>query len=109
MINTLIDGLNVALDGLSAVSGGTINLQVDKLGTIPRLAKGGYVTGPTTALIGEAGPEVVTPLKDFERMMGLNGNGQGQTVIYNAAPNASIDSEQALTDALKRAKVLSAW
>ena len=41
--------------------------------------------------------------------MGLNGNGQGQTVIYNAAPNASIDSEQALTDALKRAKVLSAW
>ena len=109
MINTLIDGLNVALDGLSAVSGGTINLQVDKLGTIPRLAKGGYVTGPTTALIGEAGPEVVTPLKDFERMMGLNGNGQGPTVIYNAAPNASIDSEQALTDALKRAKVLSAW
>jgi phage-related protein len=109
MINTLIDGLNVALDGLSAVSGGTINLQVDKLGTIPRLAKGGYVTGPTTALIGEAGPEVVTPLKDFERMMGLNGGGQGPTVIYNAAPNASIDSEQALTDALKRAKVLSAW
>jgi phage-related protein len=109
MVNTLIDGLNVALDGISAVSGGTINLQVDKLGTIPRLAKGGYVTGPTTALIGEAGPEVVTPLKDFERMMGLNGNGQGQTVIYNAAPNASIDSEQALTDALKRAKVLSAW
>jgi phage-related protein len=109
MINTLIDGLNVALDGLSVVSGGTINLQVDKLGTIPRLAKGGYVTGPTTALIGEAGPEVVTPLKDFERMMGLNGGGQGQTVIYNAAPNASIDSEQALTDALKRAKVLSAW
>lgn len=109
MINTLIDGLNVALDGLSAVSGGTINLQIDRLGAIPRLAKGGYVTGPTTALIGEAGPEVVTPLKDFERMMGLNGNRQGQTVIYNAAPNASIDSEQALTDALKRAKVLSAW
>ena len=109
MVNTLIDGINMALDGLSTVSGGTINLQVDKLGTLPHLAKGGYVTEPTTALIGEAGPEVVTPLKDFERMMGLNGNGQGPTVIYNAAPNASIDSEQALTDALKRAKVLSAW
>lgn len=108
MVNTLIDGINMALDGLSAVSGGTINLQVDKLGTIPRLAKGGYVTGPTTALIGEAGPEVVTPLKDFERMMGLS-NSPGQTVNYYAAPNASIDAEQALTDALKRAKVLSAW
>ena len=109
ILNAVIDGLNTALDGASFLSGGAISFQIDHLATLPHLAKGGLVTGPTTALIGEAGPEVVTPLKDFERMMGLTGNGQGQTVIYNAAPNASIDSEQALTDALKRAKVLSAW
>ena len=39
---------------------------------LPKLAKGGFVDRPTTALIGEAGPEVVTPLRDFERMMGLD-------------------------------------
>lgn len=31
-------------------------------GSVPRLAKGGIVTRPTLALIGEAGPEMVTPL-----------------------------------------------
>ena len=29
---------------------------------IPMLAKGGIVTGPTLAMIGEAGPEAVIPL-----------------------------------------------
>jgi phage-related minor tail protein len=33
------------------------------LATIPTLAKGGIVTKPTLALIGEAGPEVVLPLE----------------------------------------------
>jgi hypothetical protein len=72
------------------------------------MARGGYVDKPTAAIIGEAGPEVVTPLRDFERMMGLNG-GNGSTVNYYAAPNASLDSEQALFTALQRAKVLAAW
>jgi hypothetical protein len=51
---------------------------------------------------------VVTPLKDFERMMGI-GDGNGKTIIYNAAPNQSIDSEQALFQAMRRAKVVAAW
>ena len=38
---------------------------------IPRLAEGGIVTGPTLALIGEAGPEAVVPL---DRMRGMGGN-----------------------------------
>lgn len=76
--------------------------------TIPALAKGGFVDQPTYALIGEAGPEVVTPLKDFERMMGM-GNGSGKTIVYNAAPNQSLDSEQALFHAMKRAKVVAGW
>lgn len=71
-------------------------------------AKGGFVTGPTRALIGEAGPEVVTPLKDFERMMGIGENAT-KVVNYYAAPNASLDSEQALLNAIKRAKVVAAW
>ena len=73
------------------------------------MATGGFVTGPTTALIGEAGPEVVYPLKDFERVMGLNERGSSKTIVYNAAPNQSLDSEQALFQAMKRAKVISGW
>lgn len=33
---------------------------------IPYLAKGGIVKGPTLAMIGEAGPEAVVPLRDFD-------------------------------------------
>jgi hypothetical protein len=72
------------------------------------MAAGGFVTGPTPAIIGEAGPEVVTPLKDFERYMGLN-NPKAPTVNYYAAPNNSLDAEQQLIQAMKRAKVVGAW
>lgn len=72
------------------------------------MAEGGFVNGPVNALIGEAGPEVVTPLKDFERMMGL-GDGNGKTIIYNAAPNKSLDAEQELFTAIRRAKVVGNW
>ncbi len=80
-----------------------------KTGSKIALADGGFVTRPTNALIGEAGPEVVTPLKDFERMMGINGANNTPTVNYYAAPNQSLDSEQALLVAMKRAKVVAAW
>jgi hypothetical protein len=81
VINGLIDGINLVLDGIKIASGGAIALHIDKLGKIPHLAKGGLVNGPTTALIGEAGPEVVTPLADFKNMMGIGGNG-GDRPIY---------------------------
>lgn len=78
---------------------------------LPKLARGGYVDKPTRALIGEAGPEVVTPLKDFERMMGIgNFERQQQKVLhYHAAPNVSIDREEALFKAMRRAKVVAGW
>ena len=62
---------------------------------------------PTAALIGEAGPEVVIPLNRFESMMGLDG--KGKTVNYHAAQNQSLDSEQALFQAMRRAKVVANW
>ena len=74
-----------------------------------KMATGGFVNRPTQAIIGEAGPEVVYPLKDFERVMGLDGRGSAKTIVYNAAPNQSLDSEQALFQAMKRAKVISGW
>jgi hypothetical protein len=109
LINSAIGAINSIKidipDWVPGLGGGTLGFNIPK---IPALAKGGFVDSPTTALIGEAGPEVVTPLKDFERMMGIDG-ARGKTVNYYAAPNTSLDSEQALFDAMKRAKVLAGW
>ena len=82
--------------------------RVGASGKLIALATGGLVNKPTTALIGEAGPEVVTPLKDFERMMGVN-QSASPSITYVAAPNQSLDAEQALFQAIKRAKVIGAW
>ena len=85
----------------------SLNSQVAGRGLTP-FAKGGLVTGPTSALIGEAGPEVVIPLDRFESMMGMS-DSKNKTVNYYAAPNQSIDSEQALFQAMRRAKVVANW
>ena len=85
-----------------------VNLPTISSVSLPRLADGGYVDEATTAIIGEAGPEVVTPLKDFERMMGI-GDSNAKTINYYAAPDNSIDSEQALFQAIRRAKVVTSW
>jgi phage-related protein len=54
---------------------------------IPMLAAGGIVTGPTLAMIGEAGPEAVIPLDRMSQM------GGGTTVNINVNggdPNAVV-------------------
>jgi len=109
MINSLIDGLNTIKidipDWVPEWGGKSVGFN---LARIPQLAKGGYVDSPTTALIGEAGPEVVMPLNRFEQLMGINGS-RGQTINYYAAPNQSLDAEQALLQAVKRARVITGW
>jgi phage-related protein len=61
-INKAISGLNTALDAVDAAAGPLVNFGTIPDISIPRLADGGIVTGPTLALIGEAGPEAVIPL-----------------------------------------------
>ena len=119
-VNSIIDGTNNLIRALNTIQidipatafsdAFTLGVNLPTIGrvSIPRLAEGGYVDQPTTALIGEAGPEVVIPLDRFERMMGMD-EGQGKTVNYYAAPNQSIDSEQALFQAMRRAKVVANW
>jgi hypothetical protein len=59
-----------------------------KFPKIPALADGGIVTGPTLALIGEAGPEAVIPL---DRAGGMGGN--NVTInVQGADPNAVVDA-----------------
>jgi hypothetical protein len=56
---------------------------------IPALAEGGIVTGPTLALIGEAGPEAVIPL---DRAGGLGGGNTIHVHVQGADPNAVVDA-----------------
>jgi len=58
---------------------------------IPMLANGGIVTGPTLAMIGEAGPEAVIPLS---RAGGMAGGGVNI--------NVNGGDPQAIVDALRR-------
>ena len=100
-----VEGLAYSVDQLvEAVD--NLSKQVDEKGLTP-FANGGLVTGPTAALIGEAGPEVVIPLNRFESMMGMDG--KGKSINYYAAPNQSLDNEQALFQAMRRAKVVANW
>ena len=48
---------------------------------IPKMAAGGIVTGPTLAIVGEAGPEAIVPLsgtKGRDYSLGLSGQGAGR-------------------------------
>lgn len=64
------------------------------LNRMPAMADGGIVNSPTTALIGEAGPEAVIPLN----RMGSMG---GSTV--NIVVNGSVTSEGDLVNAIRNA------
>lgn len=55
---------------------------------VTAMADGGIVTGPTFALIGEAGPEAVIPLD----RMGNMGGGSVNIVVNGGDPNAVVDA-----------------
>jgi hypothetical protein len=64
-------------------------------GTLIAMAKGGLVKNPMAALIGEAGPELVIPLKDLDAF-----GGQTVNIIINSAiaeqglPNKIVEALQ---------------
>jgi TP901 family phage tail tape measure protein len=81
VINSITGGINVMIRGLNNLridipewvpfmGGQTFGISIPE---IPQLAKGGIVTEPTIALIGEAGPEAVIPLESLSvQTMGIN-------------------------------------
>lgn len=113
-INRVIDAINrmsfTIPDWVPEIGGRSFGFNLGRVSEIslPRvaLADGGLVTGPTNALVGEAGPEVVMPLDRFERLMGI-GEGPGQAVNYYAAPNKSFDAEQELQLAMRRVRIMA--
>lgn len=74
----------------------------------PGQAEGGITTRSGLSWVGENGPELMQMPRGAQVIPLDRATGSG-TVNYYAAPNQSIDAEQALFTALKRAKVLSAW
>ena len=59
---------------------------------IPALAEGGVVTGPTTALVGEAGPEAVVPLDKLDQMLNGGGSGGPETAVIQIPGDAVRDA-----------------
>lgn len=79
-LNFAIKGLNTILDGIDKAAGPWVNFGSIPEVNLPRLAEGGIVTGPTIAMIGEAGPEAVIPL---DRAGGMGFGGGGNTININ--------------------------
>lgn len=76
-INDLINKINSA----SSAVGDFIGVSAPQIPTIPMLAKGGIVTRPTLAMIGEAGAEAVVPLNKAGSM-GFGGSPQVVINVY---------------------------
>lgn len=66
---------------------------------IPAMADGGIVTGPTLALIGEAGSEAVIPLNQMGKMGGAGG---AITVNVNGGLSTSAEIGRAVVDAIRQ-------
>lgn len=117
-INAIISLVNGIIDSINSISidipewardvfGGAKKFGFN-IGHIPMLAKGGTIQSPGTVMVGEKGPELLT-LPKGAQVTPLDKAGSGQTLVYNAAPNVSLDSEQELFNAMRRAKVVVGW
>jgi len=84
MLNAAIDKINASLSFTISLPGPDISVNVPD---IPHLAKGGIITRPTLALIGEAGPEAVVPLS------GRRGHGGGGNT-YVTVNVSSLDPRE---------------
>lgn len=99
LVNSTLAKYRKSGKGLSKKEKQKITDLANQLGVdIPAMAKGGIVTGPTLALIGEAGPEAVIP---------LNGRNAGMGAIINLTVNAGMGADGAsigreIVDIIKR-------
>ena len=80
--------LAIAVGVLGAIQIGLIRAQ-----PLP-LKEGGLVMGPTRALIGEAGPELVIPLSKLQPAFAGGGGGFTQNVYFYGDINNSGDIDE---------------
>jgi hypothetical protein len=111
MVNGVIDAVNGVIDGPAGDVLQSMGIKVTHLSHIPAMAEGGIVPAGEPGVgrivrVAEAGQaEAIIPLDKLKDMTGVG----GQTVNYYAAPNQSIDSQQALFDAMRRSRLLAGW
>jgi len=96
LINVVIKGINLIKPGKDIASLGRISLGriggdeggggTGSIRGFEAMAAGGIVTGPTMALIGEAGPEAVIPLDKMSAMGGVN------IYVNGGDPNAVVEA-----------------
>ena len=112
-VNLIVSGVNKLLDvfngmklgwepkkvrGVTVVPG--FEFSPFNLAHIPKMAQGGIVNKPTLAMLGEAGPEAVTPLR--------KGMGSGATIVINmTGPTYGFDDfekkvSMAIRDGVRR-------
>ncbi len=89
-LNWIIDKINVVIGSINRVTSagaGLLGFSAPQIGKIPLLAEGGVVKRPTMAIIGEAGPEAVVPLRQ-------GGNGiVGPNITINITGNEFLGEE----------------
>jgi hypothetical protein len=95
--------LMAQMDSIAARMKRTVNIDVVVtervnriIAGIPAMADGGIVTGPTLALIGEAGPEAVVPLSQMSKM------GGGITVNVTGGLATSAEIGEAVVNSLRQ-------
>ncbi len=97
LVNAGIRKVNAGSRKINAILPGN---PIGEIGEIPRLARGGIVTQPTLALIGEAGPEAVIPLSGRNAGMGM-----GMTINVQAGLVANPDQiGQQIIEAIQKAQ-----
>lgn len=111
VVNKGIDGINsIGFDIPSWLGGGHFGLSIPK---IPHLARGGIITQPTLALVGESGKEAVMPLErntgwidnlamKLQSEMHGSGNGRSEELLTELiyavkSLNLNIDGKKAVT------------
>jgi len=93
----MIKGVSEAVQGVGKAGGG-ISGAVGEIGGLFGFAEGGVVTRPMAAMVGEAGPEAIIPLRGGSVPVEfIGGGGGGAQVSTNDTYNVSINV-QSLTD-----------
>jgi len=94
--NAIIDQINAAFDRIANMAKGPLGglLPDIDVPNIPYLAKGGIVTRPTLAMIGEAGPEAVVPLSK------MGGMGGGINITVQTGVGDPVAIGKAVSDVL---------
>ena len=90
MINSVISGLNKVSSGISKVSGGHINM-----GQIAYMAEGGVLTSGT-AVVGEAGPELVQVSNGSAMVQPLSGDGDVIGLLQTYLPYLAAGTQMVL-------------